>query len=58
LAQELAIPPWARERIPLLLVDGRLAAIGDLLCCEEFAATPGTPAWLPAWDRPAWLRLS
>jgi tRNA(Ile)-lysidine synthase len=34
--QELAIPPWERDRIPLIYIDGELAAIGDLVVCEPF----------------------
>lgn len=30
-------PPWVRERMPLLYIDGRLAAVGDLWVCEPFA---------------------
>jgi tRNA(Ile)-lysidine synthase len=36
LFQELAVVPWMRERLPLVYVDERLAAIGDLLICEGF----------------------
>lgn len=39
LFQEMGIVPWMRARIPLIYADGELAAVGDLLVCERFAAT-------------------
>lgn len=38
LFQEAGIPPWQRERIPLLYVGPDLAAVGDLWVCEPFQA--------------------
>lgn len=38
LLQEKRVPPWQRDRIPLLYVDEQLAAIGDYWVCEPFAA--------------------
>jgi tRNA(Ile)-lysidine synthase len=35
------IPPWRREGLPLIYVDGELAAIADLWCCEGFELEPG-----------------
>ncbi len=49
LAQELAIPPWLRGRTPLLLIDGRLAAVADRCICEPFAARAGEQGWLIDW---------
>lgn len=34
--QELAVPPWERERVPLIYIEDELAAIGDWLVCEPF----------------------
>ncbi|MCI0654106.1 MAG: tRNA lysidine(34) synthetase TilS [Methylococcaceae bacterium] len=34
--QELSVPPWERDRIPLIYLDEDLAAIGGLLVCEVF----------------------
>lgn len=36
LFQERGIPTWVRERIPLVYVEGELAAVGDLWICEPF----------------------
>lgn len=37
LFQEAGIPPWQRERIPLLYLNGQLAAVVGLWICEPFA---------------------
>ncbi|TAN48449.1 MAG: tRNA lysidine(34) synthetase TilS [Methylococcaceae bacterium] len=40
--EDARLPPWVRERVPLLYIDGQLAAVGDLWICEPFAdATHG-----------------
>lgn len=49
LAQDLAIPPWLRGRVPLILIDGRVAAIADRCVCEPFAACPGEQGWRIDW---------
>lgn len=41
LYQEAAIPPWQRDRIPLIYVGADLAAVGALWCCEPFHAGAG-----------------
>ena len=38
LFQEYRVPPWIRERIPLVYIDDELAAVSDLWVCEEFLA--------------------
>jgi tRNA(Ile)-lysidine synthase len=49
--QELGVPPWLRSRLPLVYVDGELAALGDLALCAGHVAPPGERAlglqWLP-----------
>lgn len=34
LLQEYAVPPWLRDRIPLLYLDGQLLAVGEYWVCE------------------------
>ncbi len=51
LLQEFDIPPWERERIPLVLIDGRLAAVADLLLCEPFQAGEGEQGIRLRWER-------
>ena len=36
LFQEAGIPPWERETIPLVYLDGKLAAVGDLWISADF----------------------
>lgn len=41
LLQEAAILPWMRDRLPLLVLDGELVAVGDLWVDAAFQAEPG-----------------
>ncbi|WP_232020188.1 tRNA lysidine(34) synthetase TilS [Sulfuriflexus mobilis] len=41
LFQEAGIPPWQRQRMPLLFVGDELAAVPGLCVCEPFAAPKG-----------------
>jgi tRNA(Ile)-lysidine synthase len=53
LCQEAGIVPWMRDRLPLVYVGERLAAVGDLWIDADFAAGDGTAALKPTWrDRP------
>ena len=38
LFQEYSLEPWLRNNIPLIYIDNRLAAVGDLWVCDEFCA--------------------
>ena len=40
LFQEYEIPLWQRDRLPLIYIGEKLAAVGDLWVCEEFHAQP------------------
>jgi tRNA(Ile)-lysidine synthase len=54
LCQESGIVPWMRERLPLVYIGDRLAAVGDLWIDAEQAVPAGEPALKPLWtDRPA-----
>ncbi len=52
LLQEYGVPPWLRRRVPLVSVDGQLAAVGDLWVCRGFAAAPGEAALRLHWQPP------
>ncbi|MET0068005.1 MAG: tRNA lysidine(34) synthetase TilS [Candidatus Thiodiazotropha sp.] len=52
LFQEWGIPPWEREGLPLIYLDGSLAVIPGRVVCEGFAAAPGEPALQVEWTRP------
>jgi tRNA(Ile)-lysidine synthase len=49
LCQETGIVPWMRDRLPLVYVGERLAAVGDLWIDAEFAVPAGRPALKPVW---------
>jgi len=49
LLQEAGVPPWRRGRLPLIYLDGRLAAVAGLFVCEPYWAPEGTPAWALFW---------
>jgi len=40
LLQEYGLEPWLRPAVPLLYIEGTLAAVGDLWVCEGFQAKP------------------
>ncbi len=50
LYQEWSIPPWLRDSIPLIYLDGQLAAVPGYLLCEPFDAGPGEPTAAGALD--------
>lgn len=49
LFQETAVPPWARDRVPLIYAGAQLAAVGDLWVAAEFAAGAGENGLLLNW---------
>lgn len=50
LFQEWAVPPWLRDRIPLVFLDGQLAAVPGFLLSESCRAGPGEPAVQIRWE--------
>ncbi|MEN8106478.1 MAG: tRNA lysidine(34) synthetase TilS [Pseudomonadota bacterium] len=51
LFQERGVPPWERQRIPLIYVDDRLAAVAGHWVCEPFSAAAGEPGMAIHWHR-------
>lgn len=51
LFQEAAIPPWERDRIPLLYIDEELAAVAGLWIGADFAAYSGEDGLVLEWQR-------
>ncbi len=49
LLAEAGIPPWLRDSVPLLLVDGQLAAVAGVGVCEGFEAGPGEQGVRLVW---------
>ena len=50
LLQERGVPPWARERLPLLYDGEELAAVADLWVCEGHQARSPAPAYQVVWE--------
>jgi tRNA(Ile)-lysidine synthase len=55
LLQELGVPPWWRDQVPLLYLQGELVAVADLVPCESrhwvWAPGDGEMLWRPVWER-------
>ncbi|HHJ12888.1 MAG TPA: tRNA lysidine(34) synthetase TilS [Gammaproteobacteria bacterium] len=51
LLQEKGIPPWERERLPLIYAGETLAAVAGVLVCEGFVAGPGETGVRLEWSR-------
>ncbi len=49
LFQAYGVAPWLRNRVPLLYVDGRLAAVPGLWVCAAFEAKAGEAGWSLCW---------
>ncbi len=45
LFQEEEIPPWERNKIPLLFIEGKLAAVAGYWIDKSFAAASNEPSW-------------
>ncbi|MAA75229.1 MAG: tRNA lysidine(34) synthetase TilS [Salinisphaeraceae bacterium] len=52
LLQAAEVPPWVRERLPLILHEGRVVAVADWWVDPAYAPEPGAPGWEPIWTRP------
>jgi len=50
LLQERAVPPWLRDRLPLVYCGDQIAAVGDLWVCEGFSARAAEPGWQIRWS--------
>lgn len=50
LLQAAGIPPWQRDRLPLIYIDEQLAAVADLWTCAPFSAKSAEPGWRIHWQ--------
>ena len=50
LFQEHNVPPWIRDRIPLIYVGNEIAAVSDLWVCEAFKAKKGEKGIVLKWE--------
>lgn len=51
--QESAVPPWVRERTPLLYVDNKLACIVGVGVCDGFQVVDEGTGWAVRWQMPS-----
>ncbi len=51
LLQEAGVPPWQRQRLPLIFVDEELAAVADRWVCSPYAAKADEPSLQVALGR-------
>ena len=49
LFQESGVPPWIRERTPLIYIDGELAAVGGMFIEQKFHAADGEDSYIFQW---------
>ncbi|MGD8569637.1 MAG: tRNA lysidine(34) synthetase TilS [Gammaproteobacteria bacterium] len=49
LFQEQGIPPWIRDRVPLVYIGGELAAVGEWFVSHPFAAQADEPGIVFQW---------
>jgi tRNA(Ile)-lysidine synthase len=56
LFQEVGIPPWIRERTPLIFIGSHLAAVAGFWIAAEFSAKPDERQLSIEWLPPAWIR--
>jgi tRNA(Ile)-lysidine synthase len=47
--QRRGVPPWERNRLPLIFLDAELAAVAGQWLCEGFEARSGEPGWMIRW---------
>ena len=52
LLQEYHVPPWLRDRLPLIYDEENLVAVADLWICEGFAAKDSGEGFTIHWQRP------
>jgi tRNA(Ile)-lysidine synthase len=51
LLQEWGVPPWERNRIPLVYVDDTLVAVAGFCVAENFRAAAEETGWMLHWSR-------
>ena len=50
LLQEHGMPPWMRDRIPLIYYENKLIAVADLWLESKYAASESEAAWQVNWE--------
>ena len=54
LLQEARMPPWERERLPLIYCADTLAAVPGLGVASGFQAGAGKAGWIVTWQGQEW----
>ena len=49
LFQETGVPPWVRERTPLIFIEGELAVVGEMFVSAKFHAREGEDSYIFQW---------
>ncbi len=49
--QELDIPVWRRDQVPLIYVDDEIVAVADFFICEGYQAGAGESGWQIEWEQ-------
>lgn len=49
LLQEAGVPPWKRERLPMIYIEDLLVAVPGLGVDERYRPSPRGRGWLPVW---------
>jgi tRNA(Ile)-lysidine synthase len=55
LLQDAGVPPWERQRLPLIFIDDELVAVGDRWVCAAFAAQAGESSWRIVLKPAGWI---
>jgi len=50
LLQEYKVPPWLRDRLPLIFIKDELVAVSDLWVCEKFVAVKDKAGFVLNWS--------
>lgn len=50
LLQEYEVPPWLRDRLPIIYFGEEIAAVGNVWICEGFVAEANQNGWHLQWD--------
>ena len=50
LFQEAGVPPWYRQHVPLLFLEGNLAAVGGIWIDDQYVAGDDEDSWQISWD--------
>lgn len=49
LFQEYGVPPWQRDRLPIIYINNTLGAVAGLWICSPFAAAENEVGWVFRW---------